>query len=319
MPVVREITALAPAKLNLGLAIVGRRADGFHEIVSVFQAIDRCDRLSVRVDSETAKELTVALDHVSAVAGVVTDDPGLGEAENLAVRALWLTLGRSGAKGGYRMSLAKAIPTASGMGGASTDAAAALLIAEVAAGIALADEDRLAIAATLGSDVPFFLTGGTALVGGRGERIAPLPPVRPTSFVVVFPRLAESISRKTARLFGALRADDFDAGDDVRRQADGVRNGNPIDPLLLGNGFSRALLEIAPELVDLRATIQASTGQAAALSGAGPTHYLAEPDGERAAWQVAALRRRLGSRALVFLSRAWAGPPLIEVTDSPGA
>lgn len=312
MPVVRTITAMAPAKLNLGLAIVGQRADGFHEIVSVFQAIDRCDRLSVRIASETAKELTVALDHVSAVEGVVTDDPGLGEADNLAVRALRLTLGQSGAQGGYRMSLAKAIPTASGMGGASTDAAAAILIAEVAAGNFLSDEDRLAIAATLGSDVPFFLTGGTALVGGRGERIAPLPPVRPTSFVVVFPRLAERISRKTARLFGALRPEDFDAGDDVRRQADGVRNGAPIDPRLLDNGFSRALLEMAPELVDLRTTVLETTGQAAALSGAGPAHYLVEPDDERAGWQVAALRRRLGSRALVFLSRPWDDPPLIE-------
>ncbi len=308
-----SVSAIVPAKLNLGLAIVGRRDDGFHELVTIMQTIALCDRLLLTQRPRTATGFQVALvDLSSGASGVSIDDPKLNTNDNLAVQAATATLYRLGAAGTFQVGLEKGIPSASGMGGASADAAAAILLTERLVDRSLAANDRLQVAADLGSDVPFFLTGGTALVTGRGEHVEALPPVSPTSFIVVFPQLDQEIPRKTARLFGALSLDDFSDGELVRTQASRVVAGRPISPELLGNGFDRALMSLAPELVDLREQITGVTGRPVALSGAGPTHYVLEPDSERAEAIAATLRDRLGDRASVFVCRPWDGPPLIQ-------
>ncbi len=313
-PLTRRLIATVPAKLNLGLAIVGRRGDGFHELCSVMQTITLCDRLTLESTPGAGADPMVTLtDVTSGESGVRIDDPGLGPTENLAVRAVAATLDTLRAGGDHRLGLEKGIPAASGMGGASADAAAAILMTERAVGVSLRDEERTRLAATLGSDVPFFLTGGTALVTGRGERVQPLPAIAPTNFVVVYPRLSSPIQRKTHRLFGALRSDDFDDGEHVRRQTDRIVGGQPIDSNQLGNGFGRALLGLAPELAELRRVIADISGQPVALSGAGPTHYVVEPDAERAQSIVGQLRRKVGDGALVVRCEPWSGPPLVEL------
>ena len=310
------VGATAPAKLNLGLAIVGRRPDGFHELRSIVQTITLTDQLTLRRQPARPGQPAVALSELTSADGrTAIDDPGLAGADNLAVRAVASTLSRVGSPGNFSLTLAKRIPSASGLGGASADAAAAILMTEAATGVALSSGERLALAAELGSDVPFFLTGGTALVGGRGERVDPLPDAAPLTFIVVFPTLTRPIVRKTARLFAALVTADFDPGEAVAEQAEGLRSGRPIDPDLLGNGFSRALLALTPELTELQVTIQSATGQAAALSGAGPAHYVVEPDADRAARQAATLRQRLGDRARVFVCQQWRGPPSVERSE----
>ena len=368
-----SLSALVPAKLNLGLAIVGRRDDGFHELVTIMQTISLCDRLTLtgrRGDGSVAR---VTLSGVASMNGVAIDDPGLIAEENLAVRAVSMALNSSGAGGEYWVALDKGIPAASGMGGASADAGAGMLLAERLAMEApwlrsgplpqprpegtrgsparsaakaastpqapgegssaahrgqvgdlggrpsagsLGPDERLRLAAALGSDVPFFLTGGTALVTGRGEHIEVLPAVSPTTFIVVFPRLATPIPRKTARLFAALLPGDFDDGEAVRSQLARIVSGMPLDPALLGNGFERALLAIAPELTDLHEIMADVTRQPAALSGAGPTHYVVEPDRDRADWAIERLGARLGDRALVLRCEPWAGPPEISSGES---
>ncbi len=358
------VTATVPAKLNLGLAIVGRRDDGFHELVTIMQTITLCDRLTLTGRRDEGAIALVALSGVTSANGVAIDDPGLNAEENLAVRAVESTLRSLGVGGDYRVALDKGIPAASGMGGASADAAAGMVLAERMAveaplwrsrplpqplsgsparspaeaasaplvpgeessaalreqvddlantldGRSLGREERLRLAADLGSDVPFFLTGGTALVTGRGERIAVLPAVSPTSFVVVFPRLATPIPRKTARLFASLTPKDFDDGEDVRTQAGWIAAGLPLDPYRLGNGFARALIGLAPELIDLRERIATITGRPVALTGAGPTHYVVEPDPERAERSVVRLREVIGERVQVFRCEPWSGPARI--------
>lgn len=370
-----SVSGIIPAKLNLGLAIVGRREDGFHELVTIMQTITLCDRLTLTQRPGAATGIQVALVDVSSGAnGVSVDDPGLNTNDNVAVRAVSTTLDRLEAKGTFQVALEKGIPAASGMGGASADAAAAILAAERLvrlamdavglrrrplprplagsparspalaasapqapgdgnsglvqglaidpegsyAGRSLGDHARLQIAAGLGSDVPFFLTGGTALVTGRGECVEALPPVSPTSFIVVFPRLTTPIPLKTARLFAALESRDFNDGREVREQAARITAGLPLDQALLGNGFVRALTGLAPELIDLGELITTVTGRSVALSGAGPTHYVVEPDPERAEAIAVALRDRLGERAIVFVCRPWDGPPLIQsVPEGP--
>jgi 4-diphosphocytidyl-2-C-methyl-D-erythritol kinase len=293
----------APAKLNLGLAITGRRDDGFHDLVTIFQAIDLCDDVTVR-HRPTGE--TPALVHLGEIGGSEPgEDAVLVSDDNLAVRAARAAADATGLTGELTVSLDKAIPPASGMGGASSDAAAALSAIERIAGRAIPDPDRLRIELALGSDVPFFRRAGTALAGGRGEDLDVLPTPREGVFVVVVPRLSTPILRKTATLFGALRPDDFDAGHPVLEQAGRLRRREPIDPDLLDNGFERALGEIAPEVEVFRRALHAVAPRRWALSGAGPTHYGVDEDPERAADVARRLGKRFGPRAMVAVCRPW--------------
>src|SRR5687767_7402263 len=170
----RKIVIDAPAKLNFGLEVIGRRDDGFHEIVSIFVAIDLYDRLTL--SSASALELSC------------TEESLTGE-ENLALRALHLLRQETNHPGGAAIHLAKRIPAASGLGGASSDAAAALR-----GGLRLWDRDvsdaKLnEFAAQLGSDVPFFLHGGCAIARCRGDCLEPLPAPADLWFIIVVPNV----------------------------------------------------------------------------------------------------------------------------------
>jgi len=277
----REVRAIAPAKLNLGLEIVGPRGDGYHDIVTILQAIDLCDHVRLRTGEGLRSERPL---------------PGIADEDNLALRALALLRARAGTEQGAWLDLRKAIPAAAGLGGASADAAAALLAARDLWRLPIPDSELRAIAAELGSDVPFFLGGGTALATGRGDELEPLP--SPTfEAVVVVPHLA--IERKTATLYGLLRPEDFSDGERVRAQADRLRAGLPLDPALLTNAFERPLRTLRPELADLAAAMQACGVPHVALSGAGPAHYALFGDREEAAANAKRLAVRFGDSATV--------------------
>jgi len=169
----------APAKLNLFLHITGRRPDGYHEMQSVFMLIDWCDTLhfELRTDGKISR----------------TDLKSAGQthgetlpAEDLAVRAARALQAACGTPLGVHIGLEKNIPSQAGMGGGSSDAASCLLALQRLWGVRLPDKDLLAIALSLGADVPFFLSGSHAWVEGIGEKITPLalPSAR---FLVVKP------------------------------------------------------------------------------------------------------------------------------------
>src|SRR5215213_1510366 len=141
----------APAKLNLGLEVIGRREDGFHEIATILVAIDLYDR--VKLSPADRPELSC-------------NDEGLAGEENLALRALALLRDETTIRGGAQIDLCKRIPAAAGLGGASSDAAAALVGGRQLWQLDLSDSQLLEFAARLGSDVPFFVRGGCAI--GRG-------------------------------------------------------------------------------------------------------------------------------------------------------
>ncbi len=176
------ITIHAPAKLNLDLRIVGRRADGYHDLRTLFQSIELHDtvRLSARPGPLTVRSRTRALPRDRA---------------NLVWKAadvLWSDLGRRGPPRGVSVSITKAIPMAGGLGGGSSDAASALrglcALWEVSFGKARLSE----LAASVGSDVPFFLTGGLVLGVGRGERLRPLPDLGRYWVVLAVPQFGVS-------------------------------------------------------------------------------------------------------------------------------
>src|SRR5579863_4781754 len=167
----RQATLRSIAKINLDLRVLHRNADGFHELRTVFHTVSLAD--TIGIEYETSRRTLIQL-----------DDPA-GIPDNLIQRAAETTLEAMGHTARLRFRLTKNIPMGGGLGGGSSNAAAVLLALPVLAGRRLDLEARLEIGAKLGSDVPFFLTGGTAVAIGRGTEFYSLPEVAPERMLVV--------------------------------------------------------------------------------------------------------------------------------------
>jgi 4-diphosphocytidyl-2-C-methyl-D-erythritol kinase len=292
------VRALAPAKLNLGLEVIGKRADGYHDIATVMQTVSLFDRLTATPGSEIAL-------HVS--------DPSLAGEDNLVLAAARLLRSSVGQAGGASIELKKRIPTAAGLGGASSDAAATLVSLSQLWDARMPPDKLLDLASRLGSDVPFLVEGGAALVEGRGETLTPLRPLAGAWFVLVVP--AVSIPRKTPTLYGALTPDDFTSGDRVRRLATAIEAGGELDPELLANAFRRPLLALRPELGEIERVFADAGAPVVALSGAGPTLYTAVREIAQARRLAGRLHASLPSDARVVVCRPVSQAPLIRIGD----
>ena len=278
------IALRACAKLNLTLEVLGRRPDGYHELASVLQAIDLCDVLQVWPDEEL--ELTCSA-------------PDLSGETNLALRAARLLRAEAGVAAGARLHLVKRIPIAAGLGGGSSDAAATLLGLARLWGLGWSPARLGELAARLGSDVPFFLRCATALATGRGEEVAPLPPLAPHWAVVVRPPLREPApADKTRRLYAALRSEDYRDGRATRALAEALKAGLPPDPALLVNSFERAARDVFPEIREAEERVLAAGARWTHLAGSGPCLYTLfradEPAEVRRARAVASRVRSTG-------------------------
>jgi 4-diphosphocytidyl-2-C-methyl-D-erythritol kinase len=163
----RRASVRAPAKINLDLRVLGRRADGYHELRTIFQTISLADIIDIAFTP--ARRTSIEL------------EDGLNIPDNLVLRAARLAMDAMRATGRVEMRLVKRVPMGAGLGGGSSDAAAVLLALPVLAGHALELKTLTSLGAELGSDVPFFLVGGTAVGIGRGTELFPLPdaPARP--------------------------------------------------------------------------------------------------------------------------------------------
>ena len=196
------LTAHAYAKINLTLDVGVRRTDGYHEVRSVMQTIGLHDTLSV---TRTPDILGVTLEVAGAeAAGVPTDESNI--VHKAAVRLQKIAAARNvfpAGQSGLHIHLHKRIPSQAGLGGGSSDAAAALLLVDRLFGLNLSEARLCEIGAALGADVPFFLVGGTALAEGLGERITPLPPLAP-SWPLIVVKPAAGVSTPVA--YAALDA-----------------------------------------------------------------------------------------------------------------
>ena len=275
----RAVTLLAPAKINLALAVSGRREDGYHDLRSVFATIDLADR--VRVAAYRSLEVHIA------------PDVGAPRGDDLASRAVRAMAAATGHDAAAFVQIRKRVPVAAGLGGGSSDAGA--VIRALAAIWRREDVDLVAVAATVGSDVPFFVCGArVALVSGRGERVDPLPD--PEAMHVVIVRSRARLS--TADVFAALRAEDLGAivSVDVVRDAFARRS---VTAQLLREHAKNDLLAAAerlcPEIGEARSRA-AQRGIGLALSGSGPTLF-AVADDHRDALRIARILRRIGLTA----------------------
>lgn len=243
----------AAAKVNLALEVLGKRADGYHEITTVMQTVDLSDRLIL----EDAATLEL---HVS-VPGVPPD------ATNLALRAAAGLREAAGVARGVRITLDKRIPTAAGLGGGSADAAAVLLGLNRLWGLRWTDARLAVLATTLGMDVPFFLRGGTALATGRGERLEAVP-AGALALVLVYPGFGSS----TADVYGRVTADMYTDGKRTQLLVDALRTRRPARVAAsLYNGLEAAVTPLQPEIRRMGAALLAAGALGTVMSGSGPT------------------------------------------------
>jgi 4-diphosphocytidyl-2-C-methyl-D-erythritol kinase len=290
------------AKVNFSLEILGRRPDGFHDLLSLVHTISLADEL----------ELGPADGLQSHVEGMQ-----LAAETNLAVRAARLLANQTGHPLGAELVLRKRTPAAAGLGGGSSDAATALVGLDRLWGTRLGPAALRQLAAQLGSDVPFFLRGGAALLGGRGDQLQPLPPVRNQWLVLLLP--AQSLEDKTRRLYAALEPADFSDGLATRRAAARLLADQGLEPAHLPNGFGRAARASFPGLAGLWDTAEGLADRPLLLSGAGPTLFALagdRADARRLAEQlghlgaITATARTVG-RARRRLRPTFAGPGAI--------
>jgi 4-diphosphocytidyl-2-C-methyl-D-erythritol kinase len=283
----------APAKINWTLEVLGRRSDGFHEVKTILQTINLCDSLEL----EPAAELTLE----ATGEGLPPPD------ENLPMRAARLLQERTRHSGGVRMRLTKAIPVAAGLGGGSSDAAAALRGLDRLWGLALPHERLVELAAEVGSDVPFFLHGGTALAEGRGERMTPLPDAPRTAILVVVPPL--SIPHKTQRMYSLLSPEHYGDGAAGDRFADALRQGRPLEESDLYDVFDSPAFQAFPELHACRQALRQAGASAVHLAGSGPALFVLlrdEEHGERLARAAASAGARAFAATTIMSPQALA-------------
>jgi 4-diphosphocytidyl-2-C-methyl-D-erythritol kinase len=259
------LEALAPAKLNLTLEITGRRPDGYHAIVSVMQTLDLCDR--VRVSEAAGLELAVAGE---AARGVPGEGPG-----NLAFAAAQaLAKAADDAGLGARIELEKRIPAGMGLGGGSADAAAVLRALNRLWGLGFSVERLCEVGARLGSDVPFCVVGGSALVTGVGERVEPLPDMAPMALTLFMPDV--ELEDKTRRMYGLVTPADYRDGGRSRSVAESLRAGRPIAGSELVNAFDRHVGSVV-EAAGRAMALCREAGLPVMTCGSGPGFYAPTP------------------------------------------
>jgi 4-diphosphocytidyl-2-C-methyl-D-erythritol kinase len=278
----RVVTARAPAKVNVHLAVGPLRPDGFHELHTVYLAVSLFDTVTVR----PARRLSLSL--AGEGAGKVPADRG-----NLVWRAAELLAEHAGITPGAAIEVTKAIPAAAGLAGGSADAAATLVALDALWGLQTGRAELAELAARLGSDVPFSLLGGVALGDGRGERLTPVLARRDWHWVLGIAREGLSTPAVYAEL-DRLRAAGRLPGESARADSGPVlaalRSGPPEAlAAALGNDLQAAAVSLRPDLRRaLRAAIDA--GAAGALvSGSGPTVAALVPDEDGAVRLAAAL------------------------------
>jgi 4-diphosphocytidyl-2-C-methyl-D-erythritol kinase len=296
-----SVRVRAPAKINLHLQVGRLRSDGFHELTTVYQAIGLYDEVTAR----RGDTLTLTMD------GEGAGSLALGE-ENLVIQAVRLLAKHTGHDAYARLHLRKQIPVAAGLAGGSADAAATLVACDQLWGTGLSRDELTALAATLGSDVPFLVSGGTALGTGRGERISPV------------------LAGGQAWHWVVAIADEGLSTRDVYHELDALRNGRAVGPAgpwrtgrsaggagspdevlaalrqrdpevlarALANDLQPAALELRP---GLRHTLDAGLhagALAAMVAGSGPTCMFLAHDARHAEVVAADLAARGACRAV---------------------
>ena len=262
----QTVTLQAFAKVNLSLEVVGKRADGYHELRSVAQCISLADTIALR---QTSRAVVLHTTGYEVPAG----------AENLAWQAATAFMAAAGEPSGVEISLVKRIPPGRGLGGGSSDAAAMLTGLAALAAQRLPAEALPGLAAELGSDVPLFLSGGSLRMAGRGEILQSLPGwASPPIMVIAWPQTTVP----TVQAYRLLRPQDFTTGAQTERLVAQIKAGQPLRDIDLHNCFERPVLEHWPAVARVHRRLSDALGSKALLAGSGSAVLGLAPDREAA-------------------------------------
>ena len=275
----------AYAKLNLTLEVIRKRADGYHDLATILQTVDLHDTLEFSEDDGIEFECS---------------DASIGGDDNLVVRSAELLRKVAGDGRGARISLRKRIPVAAGLGGGSADAAAALRGLNRLWELGLSENELIEIASEVGSDVPFLISGGTALTSGRGEKLERLPAPEHGWFVIVTPSGVGddgSGMNKTARMFGTLTSAAHTTGSLTRKLAARMIEKGDCHPAFMFNVFQQVAPHAFPGWQKVHDGFAGLGASDIVLSGAGPSMFAVAPSKEMAtAWALLA-KARMGCEA----------------------
>ncbi len=245
------------AKLNLVLEVLGRRSDGYHDISSIMQTVSLHDVVTI----EPADSIRLN-----------SSMPGVDDRDNLALRAAQILKEVTGCKPGAVIGLEKHIPSGAGLGGGSSDAAAVLRGLNILWELGLPLEKLAEIGAGLGSDVPFFIYGGTCLAEGRGERITPLDDPGQAWFVLLRPEVRIP-PRKTAALYSMLGPEHYSDGAACAQAMKQLQSGIDRGQQLVFNVFETVMSSAYPGLDRYIQEFLRAGAPAVHLAGSGPVLF----------------------------------------------
>ena len=275
----KQISGSAYAKINLYLSVRGLRADGYHELETVFQTVELCDLVAASLHRQGGISLRCSLPYLP------TDE------RNLAVKAAELFFRETGLENpGLNLNIKKNIPVGAGLAGGSTDAACVLRLLNRLFGMPLSEERMANAALTLGADVPFCLRGGTALAGGVGEKLRPLPPMPECAMVIVKPGFSVSTKAAFALYDQTGGTESGQSAPLLAALADGDLTGVCRS---LHNGLEGPVAEQFPRIGQLREQLLSLGAMGARMTGSGSAVYGIFDEQERASRAAEALRGKL--------------------------
>lgn len=280
-----KTTQRAYAKINIGLDVLRRRADGYHEVKMIMQTVDIYDELVLERRKEPGIELR--MDN--------SDLPSGGD--NLICRAADLLFREKEITGGVNISLTKRIPIAAGMAGGSADAAAALRGLNELFDMGYSLKELQALGVGLGADIPYCLAGGTMLSEGIGEILTPLPAPPAAHLVIAKP----DINVSTAFVYGNLHADRLAWHPDIDGMIVALQKGD-LDGITdrLGNVLETVTVKAHPVIEQIRELLRKQGAENALMSGSGPTVFGIFKEKETAARAAEAVERgRLAKQIFV--------------------
>lgn len=244
------------AKINLTLSVLGKREDGYHALASVMQTISLSDTLRIQITDD---------DHITCA----VDIPGLRNDDNLAIHATRLLRDEGYLTHGAALELRKEIPAQGGLGGGSSDAAAVLVSLNRLCALGLSQSRLEELAARLGSDVPFFIHGGTALIEGRGELVTSLPDCEPLWLLIAHP----PVSISTAAVFQSVTPAEYGNTLDTDTVVEAIRVGFPLPLERLSNTLEPLVMRNWPEVAATRDGLLRAGAPIVRMSGSGPTLF----------------------------------------------
>ncbi len=248
----------APAKINIGLDVVGRREDGYHEVRMIMQSIRLFDRLTLNRKKDPGVRLTTNLKFLP------TDD------NNLIVKSAKMLMKEFNLEGGLNINLEKRIPVAAGMAGGSTDAASTMIAINQMYDLNLSNSQLMKRAAKIGADIPYCVMKGTALAEGIGEKLSTIPKLPNCTVLIVKPKIHVS----TKEVYSKLQIDENTVHPDIKKMVEAMKK-KDLEELCsnIGNVLETVTIPMYPEIQDIKDFMMENGALGSLMSGSGPTVF----------------------------------------------